>query len=182
MTTYATVATLCARFGYAEIAEVADDDNLEQHVDPTLFRLAVDGGDISDADPDVIRATEAAITRAEQALQSAQATVDQKLACQYDLTLITTDLAECNDLPRHTANIARFRLHKHGAPEGVKVLHDQTMTWLADVARNRAKLRGIDAGSGTSAPAGGMVSGQGVSAFDWDAHSGCLGGYGGGYQ
>lgn len=173
MSVYCTVVRYCGFFGHAEAAQLGDDDRIEQDVDEDLFVAAVAGQDITGASADDQAAVAAAISRVQDALDSAQAEVDQQLVCQYaDVMPLGDTVARDNGLPRHTANIARALLHRHDVPDAVKHAAGDTRAWLAKVARGHAKLLGIETGQGRTPAVGGMVSGQSASGFDWGSHGG----------
>lgn len=167
---YASVAELCDLYGYAAIAECLDDDDLAQRVDVALFRQAVQEQDTSSADQADQDAVARVIERATEALDSASRRMDQKISCRYDLPLSET-VIEANDLSRHACQLARALLSKHHINEQVARLADESNAWLRDLAAGRAKLLGIELQSGTLGAAGEVLTEQGISRYDWEAHA-----------
>ena len=132
---YVTAAQLATRYGYAELAQLAQPDDAVT-VAPEMLRLTVEGGDRSAYSADETDAADHAVAAIDTAIADAGAEIDGYLAGRY-----TLPLAEVPEvLALRAAQVARYHLSNDQLIDKVEAAYKAAVRWLEWVSSGRIQL------------------------------------------
>lgn len=132
---YATVTQLLQRYNADEIAQRADQ-RIPRLLTGEMLAIAAEGGDLSSYTDEERAATLAALALVERTLQDARQTIDAYVGGRYQLPL--TQAPEV--LERIACQLARYSLYDDRATEQIKVLRDDSIKFLEQIAMGRIQL------------------------------------------
>ncbi len=150
---YATANDLLIWYGAKELTQIAvPEDRLL--ITPELLRLTIDLGDRGSYTPEERASADEGLIRIERGLSDAHQLMNSYLARRYPLPL-SNDLITASALPRSCGAIARRLLHLDRVPAEVIQGYEMALSWLKDLAANKAELQH-----------GAITIGAGLAAFD----------------
>lgn len=129
---YVTAADLAARFGAAELAQVADRGT-PRDVTPELLELALAGDPLAGWAASDVAAVGAALAVLDTALADAQSALDGYLSTRYTTPLPTVPLL----VKRLVADLARYYLHGDRATEPIRRAYDAAIALCRDIGAGK---------------------------------------------
>ncbi|MBF0380688.1 MAG: DUF1320 family protein [Magnetococcales bacterium] len=135
---YASHLNLLQWYGAKELAQTATPDDLAM-LSAQLMRLTIEGGDRDSYSTQEIEIADKSIARITAALAEASLVIDSYISRRYELPIADTDI-DNTPLPRCCGAMARRLLYDDAVPQEVERRYEETLTWLKDLANNRADL------------------------------------------